>query len=217
VRRIVAGRDSAEELEAWVTTVDETMFRVSAGALFTTLLLAHNEVIGAALATGRTPIPARFGQRFADDATCLADIERRGDAIRRALTNVAGCVEMGILLAPSAGRLLRELEPVPALPRPRLEEPRAGRRYLEGLRSRAVRNEARRTAGDAELQRLSAAVTHLVRDESKGAATAGVVSVSHLVRRDDAERYRSALEAMTASPGFRMLITGPRAPYNFSE
>ena len=218
VRRIVAERSGAEALEAWVATVDERMFRVvPPGSQVTTLVLAHNEVIGAALATGRTPIPARFGQRFADDPPCLADIERRSDALCRALAKVAGCVEMGIVLAPSTSRVLRNLEPIPIPARPRPEEPRAGRRYLEGQRSRALTNEARRLAGDTELRRLTAAVTHLVRDESKGIATTGVASVSHLIRRDDAQAYRAALDAVVPASGFRMLITGPRAPYSFSE
>src|SRR5213076_759052 len=33
---------------------------------------AHDGVIEAALATGNTPVPARFGQRFEDDEACVA-------------------------------------------------------------------------------------------------------------------------------------------------
>src|SRR4051812_29869187 len=54
---------------------------------------AHDAVVEAALATGATPVPARFGQRFDNDEACLEAIERRASAVERLLSTVQGFVE----------------------------------------------------------------------------------------------------------------------------
>ena len=59
-------RAERDGLEAWVATIEESTLHASGSAL-AKLAVAHNEVVDAALATGRTPVPARFGSRFDDD------------------------------------------------------------------------------------------------------------------------------------------------------
>src|SRR3982751_5902236 len=72
--------DGRDPLEAWVATVHDSEIHARGDALVAQALL-HNEIVNAALATGRTPAPARYGSRFADDATCLADLARRRDEL----------------------------------------------------------------------------------------------------------------------------------------
>jgi hypothetical protein len=58
---------------------------------------AHDAVVQAALATGATPVPARFGQRFDSDAACVAALAREASRIAALLARVAGMVEMSVV------------------------------------------------------------------------------------------------------------------------
>src|SRR5438309_5117520 len=58
-----------DPLEAWVAAVPDASLRAPTKERLAQALV-HNEVVNAALATGRTPLPARFGMYFLDDATC---------------------------------------------------------------------------------------------------------------------------------------------------
>src|SRR5438046_10072398 len=98
---------------------------------------AHDAVVEAALNTGTTPVPARFGQRFANDDACREALERRAEPVAALLATMQGFVEMTLLVTPSTRRMLRDLEPLP----PELFEHSTvgvGRRYLESRRRRAV-------------------------------------------------------------------------------
>src|SRR5688500_4467532 len=63
-------------------------------------LRAHAAGAGAALERA-TPLPARFGQRFATDDDCRRALRRRDDAVAARLAEVDGCVEMRVLLVPA--------------------------------------------------------------------------------------------------------------------
>src|SRR5512138_3056208 len=91
-------------LEAWVATINDDALRVSGPELAAQALL-HNEIVDAALATGRTPAPARYGSRFPDDAACVADLTHRAPELRTILDHVSGAVEMPTLLVPLELRL----------------------------------------------------------------------------------------------------------------
>jgi len=209
VRRLRLG---AAGIDAWVSTIDEarSLDRGDTAAR----ALAHNAVVDAALATGGTPVPARFGQRFADDADCIADIERRAPALRALLHRVAGCVEMGVLLAErgvDAGRpeVLEETRV------PRSSEAHAGRRYLEALRVRAHIDDQTRVEADSALERVSSVVRPLVREESRAQNAQGAWSASHLVPREAVSRYRDAIRELGRIGEFQLVVAGPRGPYSF--
>jgi len=196
-------------LEAWVSTIDEGAVRTSGRALAEQALL-HNEVADAALATGRTPLPARFGSQFADDATCIAHLEQHHRALSAALTRVADAVEMSVLLVPvERGR---------ANPRtsPRRDEPAAGRRYLEAVRQRTRDEERRRAVAASMAGRITSTVASIVRGESRDAGTADILSVAHLVGRGEVDRYRREVTAVVPEAGYRIVVAGPRAPYSFA-
>jgi hypothetical protein len=204
VRTLVLG--SGSDVEAWVATIDDAALRVSGRALAEQALL-HNDVVDAALATGRTPAPARFGSYFADDAECMTDLARRSGELATTLDRIANAVEMSVLLVPSA-----HVEQ--GVRRPGREEPAAGRRYLEIVRERTHREETRRAAGAAEANRITEAVRGIARDESRSSGS-GALSIAHLVPIRDVERYRRAVAALVPAGEFRLVIGKPRAPYSF--
>ena len=196
-------------LEAWVATIGEDALRVSGSAL-AAQALRHNEIVNAALATGRTPAPARYGSRFPDDAACVADLTHRTGELRAILDRVAGMVEIPTLLVP------RELAS-PPLQKPSSALPAAGRRYLESIRARALDEGRRRSAADREAARIRAHVGDLVRDEARTLNGAGVMSIAHLVPAAAVDRHREAMAAFVPEENFRVVIGEPRAPYSFSS
>lgn len=196
-------------LEAWVATVDEDALRVSGSALAAQALL-HNEIVNAALATGRTPAPARYGSRFPDDADCVADLTHRVGELRAILDHVAGTVEVPTLLVPCELRTARTQ-------RPRSGDPAAGRRYLESIRTRVLDDDRRRLAAEREASRLRARIGDLVRDEARSFTATGVMSIAHLVSTGAVDRYRQAMATFVPGENFRVVIGQPRAPYSFSS
>jgi hypothetical protein len=207
IRSLVLENDEA--IEAWVATVNDAVLLARGEALASQALL-HNEVVNAALATGRTPAPARYGSRFADDAVCLADLGRRRRELVSVLEQVAGAVEMGVLLVPTTRERVPQSQP-------KSKEPAAGRRYLESLRSRAQDDERRRAAADTEASRIRALVNDLVRDERRSTTPSVALSISHLVPRERLDEYKESLQAFEPVGPFRIVMADPRAPYSFAE
>src|SRR3954465_919525 len=92
-----------DHLVAWVSDVERDI-PVSIDGV-----RAHDAVVEAALESGSTPVPARFGQRFADDDACRAALALRGESVESLLASMQGLVEMTILITPSTQRMVREL------------------------------------------------------------------------------------------------------------
>lgn len=203
--------DAFLPLEAWVGTVAESAFR-DAGPDLAARALAHNEVVNAALATGRTPLPARYGARFDDDATCLADLLRRRDELEKALERVANMVEIPVLLVPTYAA-------ASALVRPDRRDRGAGRRYLEAVRARAEEQARRRTVLAEQAARIEGAVGEIVRAAARSTDKRGVLSIAHLVPRHALGVYRECIEALqpAAGNGVRIIIGDVRAPYSFAD
>lgn len=196
-----------EDLEAWVATVDETSFRATGSALVR-LAIVHNEVVEAALATGRTPLPARFGTRFADEDALKVDLRKQRLHLVDRLHRVAGAVEMSVLVVP------RNRDERQMATRPRRDEPAAGRRYLEAVRERTRNDEQRFAEANRVAQRVSKAVSEMTSEEVRSVSS-NVLSIAHLVRRDELDRYRLALSAVDGGEQFKIIVAGPRAPYSF--
>jgi len=196
-------------LEAWVATVDEEALRVTGRALATQALL-HNAVVDAALATGRTPVPARYGSRFPDDDSCIADLARRGAELKATLELVADAVEMPTLLVPPRLR-------TKSLEKPSSNDAAAGRRYLESIRARVADEQRRRSTAEREASRLRVTVDELIRDEARSFTATGVMSIAHLVPREAVARYREAIATFEPGEGLRVVSGEPRAPYSFAS
>ena len=208
VRALVA--NGSRPIEAWVATVEDATLRVTGQALASQALV-HNEIVEAAMATGRTPVPARYGTHFDDDATCIADVIRRTAQLTPILDRVAGFVEMSVLIVPNE----EPSETVSRLSRPQRHESDAGRRYLESIRERARLADQRRRAADAVADNITEALNTIVRDESRSFNTIGVMALAHLVQRGRVDAYRETISRLEPIPAFRLIVAEPRAPYSF--
>ena len=177
---------------------------------------AHDAVVEAALQTGATPVPARFGQRFSDDDACVDALERRAKSVESLLGALQGHVEMTLLIAPSTRRMIADLEPViPEMLEP--EIPGAGRRYLEVLRAREASSGSMTRATDDLAEQLSQAAGAFVRRENvhQSVTPMPLRTISHLFAREDIVGYRRAVSDVQRGREFQVLVIGPRAPYSF--
>ncbi len=177
---------------------------------------AHNDVVEAALATGSTPVPARYGQRFDSDEACRTALSNRAAAVEPLLATMQGFVEMTLIITPSADRMVTDLEPV----LPEMFDAEAeglGRKYLDTLRKREMRtgeindatNDLARALDDAARPFLKRSLAH------QAVTPLPLRTISHLIARDDLDRYRAAVGRVNGGSEFRFLVIGPRAPYSF--
>jgi len=176
---------------AWVSDVPIRPVRATVERI-----RAHDAVVAAALDTGSTPLPARFGQVFASDDECEGAISAKFGDLSAALARVAGMVEMTILLRATA-------TPAP--------DRSSGTAYLESLARGAQAEDMLRRASREVTARLSEHVR-----ESAERVSGGVATLSHLVEREALDAYRTRAEALAAGlAGVRATIVGPGAPYSF--
>jgi len=177
---------------------------------------AHDAVVEAALETGATPVPARFGQEFASDDACRGALENYSNSVTSLLADVQGFVEMTLILTPSTRRMLRDLEPgFPAMIDP--ERPGAGREYMESLRAREASTGSVRRSLDSLAQTLTEATKAFVRRRAvhDQVTRLPLRTISHLVSRNDVANYKEAAFEVSSTTEFRFLVIGPRAPYSF--
>jgi hypothetical protein len=177
----------------------------------------HDAVVEAALETGTTPVPARFGQRFDSDDACREALRTRAASLETLLADVKGFVEMTVIITPSTRRMLRDLEPVlPEMFETETEGP--GRRYLDSLRKREATTGAVKSAIDELAQTLSRAAGSLVKRSTflESGAAMPLRTISHLVAREAVAAYKTAVSTVEAGGELRFLLIGPRAPYSFS-
>lgn len=177
----------------------------------------HDAVVEAALETGTTPVPARFGQRFDSDDACREAIRNRAASVESLVAEVQGFVEMTLIVTPSTRRMIRDLEPV--LPEMfDAETGGTGRRYLDSLRRREAVTGAVKAVMDDLVASLRRAAGSLVRRATmlEQVSPLPFRTISHLIARDDIGAYKAAVSAVEAGGELRFLIIGPRAPYSFS-
>lgn len=173
----------------------------------------HDRVVRAAL-EGETPLPARFGQVVAGEDELRAALAERREALEAALEKVAGSVEMTVRMLVSVQRS------APHEPTAGRQGAEGGRRYLEQVA--ALQREERNVLARAEQirDRVNSAVGDLVRAQSFAGAVPGssLATLSHLVPRDGIVAYRRALQTLREEdPALAIMVSGPWAPYSFSE
>jgi hypothetical protein len=197
-------------LVAWVSEVERSLPVSIEG------VREHDAVIDAALNTGRTPVPARYGQRFASDDACRAALTQRASSVAILLDALQGMVEMTLLFAPTTRRALRDMQPHDGALSP-VEGVGMGRSYLQRLRARDSRRQAIASIASELAASVSAAVGPLVKRSLEHTAVAELplLTVSHLVARESAEEYRTRAENVPTGRDVRVLVIGPRAPYSF--
>jgi hypothetical protein len=157
--------------DAWVSDVSSRSVKASVERI-----RAHDAVVSAALGTGSTPVPARFGQTFADDNECVAAISAKNETMSAGLARVAGMVEMTVLVRSNA-----------------TVDSSSGTAYLQSL--------ARR---DHTARDVNAALSGYFRDATVR-VEGDVVSLSHLVERGAIDRYLERVRTVTSGMDARII------------
>ena len=168
--------------DAWVSDVPSRSVQATVDRI-----RAHDAVVSAALGTGSTPVPARFGQTFADDNECVAAISAKKETMSAGLARVAGMVEMTVLLHVSA--------PL---------DSSSGTAYLASLARRQHAMDELRAAARV----INAQLGDCVRESAERAGE-GTVTLSHLVEREALPLYMDRIR------GMNVRALGPGAPYSF--
>ena len=198
VRALAAGA-----ITAWVETVSDRTITPTLERVH-----AHEAVTDRALASNATPLPVRFGQTFDSDDACRAALAAQERRLLGDLDRVRGMVEMRVLVALAA---------VPtADAEANAETP--GRAYMQQLLRVRGEEQLVQAAAATVRERISTVVRPFVREEAFVVASSptAMLTLSHLVARDDVPRYRSALDvAEIGDPAKRLIVRGPVAPYQF--
>ena len=171
----------------------------------------HDQVVRAAMATGFTPVPIRFGQVCASDDDVRAHLAGRD--YRPDLERIAGCVEFGIRIVDP------DVTDADAAPATDTSAAGSGAAYLRMLAARIHALEQTRARALAAARELDRQLSPLVRD-SRVAPTdrpAGA-GVAHLVQAPSVDTYAArARELSHERPPLRIVVTGPWPPYSFVE
>jgi hypothetical protein len=127
----------------------------------------------------------------------------------RALERTAGTGEFSI-------RILDATPPTPEAPEPGAT---TGTEYLRAAAARERARRAAATLGAAVADELRATLGELVRDARVDpiAEPPGLAAATHLVRRQDEDAYRAALDRFAAERvELRFVRTGPWPPWSFT-
>jgi hypothetical protein len=163
-------------------------------------LLEHAAVVDALVASGVTLLPARFGRGYATDAALTAAVREHGAALRNALANVAGCVELGVRAAEHA-----EERPAGA--------PESASAYMRMRLANVQRLDRLAEEIHEPLAAISRDSVHRVVATERLELTG-----AYLVPRDDVSTFRTAFDAVAAAhPDVSLVCTGPWPPYSFAN
>ncbi|MHB1169103.1 MAG: GvpL/GvpF family gas vesicle protein [Longimicrobiales bacterium] len=158
-----------------------------------------------------TPVPLRFGQWVADEASLEASAAEHANEWAAALASFEGAAEYDVrILDPGVDVPARDV---------RTEAAGSGRAYLEAIAARRAGRERQTARGRAVAAEIEQAVAaHVVRTRVDALETThGLATVAFLVRHDSADAYTAALEqAVEAHPGLRFLTSGPWPPWSFA-
>ena len=201
-------------VSAWVESVTERTIAPTVERA-----RVHDAVTDAALRTGVTPLPARFGQTFASDDACRDGLLEQSGRLVADLDRVRGLVEMRVVAAlrpsPQAAALMTPSS-VSGLAAGEVLTP--GRAYMRELGRTRELERIMQTSASAVRERLTETVGAFVRGEAVSLAPlpAAVLTVSHLISREVVTRYRTALlDAQLQEQVERFVVCGPGAPYRF--
>ena len=172
---------------------------------------AHNAVVEAAVTKQVTPVPLRFGQWLEDDGELIAGVTDQAASYETKLQEFAGCLEFGIrVIDPELPEGARDVQSAKAT---------SGTAYMQALREGNRQAEERRAAADRVRSTIKDKVRELVRTEREEESRTphAVVTVSHLVPRENFDEYRERVRQLReVFPGLRLLLSGPWPPYSFA-
>ncbi|MEX1182537.1 MAG: GvpL/GvpF family gas vesicle protein [Gemmatimonadota bacterium] len=168
----------------------------------------HNSVIEAAMTDQITPVPSRFGQWFDSDHHAVAAIITAADRWRDLLRRVAGHVEFGVRITGADQPVAaREMHPAQAV---------SGTQYMKQLANRRAQVQLWRAEADRLAALIAGRAGNTIADSRTEVIGSRVLSLAHLVARQDVGAYHTTLQEVRAGePALRFLLTGPWPPYSF--
>ena len=186
-------------------------------------VLAHQEVVDAALRLSKSLIPCRFGTWFPDDSKILTVLEENYADLDAQLTKLDGKMEVGVQAI--FGR--QDAHTVPATPpqTPKEEEPEkpltVGATYLLKKKRQLDAIKELEEEADRFSQKLDQAMSPLwsdVKVEKRSTDKGLLLSVCYLVDQQRIPSFKHAYQDFrNRTPNLRMLYTGPWAPYTFAD
>ncbi|MEU6915721.1 GvpL/GvpF family gas vesicle protein [Streptomyces olindensis] len=186
---------------------------------------SHHAVVAALVASGAAVLPLRLATVYPDEAGARRALDTRRGYFLSLLDRLTGHVELGVKIYATPD--ITPPEPAAATPPDPATGLGVGRAYLAIRRRRQRRNEeAWRTVAQAaaRLTETAAAlsvdrVAHTPERGSLAGSAPGtnVGNDAYLVPRDRVDAFRTGiLTAARATPGLRVEVTGPWAPYSFA-
>lgn len=155
-------------------------------------LWRHEEVVES-LMEDRELLPVRFGTVLPDEAAVTSAIAERREELATGLDRVRGMIELAVRA---------ELANSPSPPGPAA----TGRAYME---AKTARHESAKRLHDSLAEHAQAS---LVRPGPE------LLRAAYLVRRDDVERFVTAVRELQARHAeLKVICTGPWPPYSFAE
>ena len=194
---------SCDRLGALVSSIDRQTVRPELDAV-----RAHDHALQSVVHHGSTTAATRFGQTFATDEETRRHLRDHGARVEDVLEEFDGCVEMRLLMNPSASMRLGGVADAAVQTPGNLGE---GAAYLHRIRAQAVAG--KEAAARLGLREALGPVVRAERVEELPKARG--IAFAHLVRRQDEASYRDAVGAMPALAAAKLV--GPLALYSFAE
>jgi len=175
---------------------------------------AHHTVV-AAVAAGAVVVPFRLATIYRDEHRVREVLRQRYDEFATLLERLAGTAEIGVKLYVD--------DRSPALATPST----SGRSYLQQLSQRHRRRDEKWQHAAAAVERVNTALGECALDRSRhrpqpaqlsGAAGHNVLNAAYLVLTGRVTEFTElARQLALAEPTLRIEVTGPWAPYSFTE
>ena len=197
-----------DDVLAWVSDIQSMPVEANIARLS-----AHDAVCAAALESGDTPLPVRFGQAFADDRAAASGIGARKTELQARMARVSGCVEVRVVIT----RGKTEEEPPSTVRDAEADEPDGpGTAFLKRL-ARAGRVELAREVGCEEVRHAIRSTAKPLIVDQRGCETArGLSYFAVLIRRDDVTEFRDVVTNALPTEAIDLSVLGPFAPYSFA-
>ncbi|WP_375771797.1 GvpL/GvpF family gas vesicle protein [Archangium gephyra] len=176
-------------------------------------LLEYERVIRAQHAVADV-LPMRFGSVLSGEAAVRAHLDEQRETYQRALTRVAGCVELGV-------RALLSAPPPPTEPETAVKPMRlSGAAWLEARRRHYSAESRLRDRCVALEQALVAKVAPLCREHRTEfppprPGEPALCSLYFLVPREQVLAFRAAVSSIPVESQTDIALSGPWPPFNF--
>ena len=179
-----------------------------------TAIQDHGAVIEALMAD-RAVLPVRFGSRVPDARSAMALLVDNRSAIAACLSDVAGCVEIGLHLAPACSD---ETPTTAGCVAPRATPAASGRDHLESKRRETAVRRSRRAGFEATVSRIHDHLARATRRARRAADAGDVADLAFLVAADRLPTFLAAVRSLRGQcRDVVMVCTGPWPAYSFVD